>query len=841
MTARSAATSRRTIALALGAALLVGSGCRRAAAPPAEIENERASVRASSEEVAKLELANPSSFERERSPLYLSYYDLGLASPPARLQLESNAEALPLDAVDRDGDGAKDGVFALVDLGPAQTRAFRIVTVPEGVAAPASPARLTQAEISVKQGGKWQPRVKDPSLMEYVGGRFENVRAFTPPPEHTDHSNLIRYEGPGIESDKVGYRVYLDERNGFDIFGKKVPEPVLQGVGLDGYESYHQLATWGMDILKVGSSLGAGAFGFFDGKSIERVSKVSGWDVAISEPGGNLASFRIDYKGWQVAGQRTNVAALFSMTGGSRLVHVKLRLEQPLSNLAIGVVKHPGSELLLGPTDVTDMAYSYLASWGKQSLNDDALGLAVFFRRGALLEQKTTDSDYAAVVEPSGADFDYYFAAAWAGEPGGVQTREAFVHYLEREREQLTLPLRVRLSTARSTQAKSFPSTAVSALAWAKQLADSELGRKTLLYRHGGWDTNRARKPVFEYDIVGLLPMAYDELAKVAPDPAYASVLEKVTGSYVTERGQIETYDESKYSLDLVMPGEALLRLYERTADARYRIAAERLRQQLTRHPRTSEGAFWHKQRYPSQVWLDGVYMGMPFLAHYSRAFERGASLDEVLNEFVVTRARLRDPGTGLYWHAWDERREQSWADPWTGRSQQYWGRGLGWFAMALVDVLDHVPVEDQKHREPLLAMIRELAPALTRVQDEATGTWWQILDQPGAPGNYRESSASAMFSYFFAKAVRKGYLPASYRAVALRSFDGLVAEFVRVLPDGKISLTNQCLVAGLGAGRDGSYGYYMSEPVWQDDPKATGPFILAGVELHRLLGEDVR
>jgi unsaturated rhamnogalacturonyl hydrolase len=155
--------------------------------------------------------------------------------------------------------------------------------------------------------------------------------------------------------------------------------------------------------------------------------------------------------------------------------------------------------------------------------------------------------------------------------------------------------------------------------------------------------------------------------------------------------------------------------------------------------------------------------------------------------------------------------------------------------------VLDHVPVEDQKHREPLLAMIRELAPALTRVQDEATGTWWQILDQPGAPGNYRESSASAMFSYFFAKAVRKGYLPASYRAVALRSFDGLVAEFVRVLPDGKISLTNQCLVAGLGAGRDGSYGYYMSEPVWQDDPKATGPFILAGVELHRLLGEDVR
>jgi rhamnogalacturonyl hydrolase YesR len=156
---------------------------------------------------------------------------------------------------------------------------------------------------------------------------------------------------------------------------------------------------------------------------------------------------------------------------------------------------------------------------------------------------------------------------------------------------------------------------------------------------------------------------------------------------------------------------------------------------------------------------------------------------------------------------------------------------------MALVDVLDHIPEADSKHREPLLAIVRELAPALLAVQDGATGAWWQILDMPKAPGNYLESSASSMFTYFFAKATRKGYLPDTYRAVALRAFDALVREFIRVYPDGKVSLTNQCLVAGLGYGRDGSYRYYMSEPVWKDDPKATGPFILAGVELHRLLG----
>jgi unsaturated rhamnogalacturonyl hydrolase len=680
-------------------------------------------------------------------------------------------------------------------------------------------------------------REKNPALKEYVGGDFVNLQAFTPPPEHTDHSNLIRYEGPGIESDKVGYRIYLDERNGFDIFGKKTPEPVLQNVGLDGYESYHHPAPWGMDILKVGASLGTGGFGFWNGKGVELVSHVDGWDTAIIEPAGLYSSFRITYKGWKVGSLVANVDASFSMRGGSRLVHTRLHIDPPLPNLAIGIVRHPDTELLVSSPAVTDMAYGYVASWGKQSLDGGLLGMGVLFRRGALESQQTTSSDYAAVMTPGGSEFDYHWLAAWAGEPGGISTREAFVAYLAQQSEELTLPLRERLNTARSAQAKSFPTSAESALAWAKRLADSELARKTLLYRFDGWDTNRQRKPRFEYDISGLVPMAYDELSRVDPDPAYARVLREVTGSFVTKGGKIETYDPSTYSLDSVMPGEVLLRLYDQTQDARYKTAATQLRQQLVQQPRTAEGAFWHKKRYPGQLWLDGVYMAMPFLARYTRAFEAGKSLDEVVNEFVVTREHLRDPSTGLYLHAWDETKQQSWADPATGLSKLYWGRGLGWFAMALVDVLDHIPETDSKHREPLLAIVRELAPALLAVQDGATGAWWQILDMPTAPGNYLESSASSMFTYFFAKATRKGYLPDTYRAVALRAFDALVQEFIRVYPDGKVSLTNQCLVAGLGYGRDGSYRYYMSEPVWKDDPKATGPFILAGVELHRLLG----
>jgi unsaturated rhamnogalacturonyl hydrolase len=788
-------------------------------------------------EVATLELHNPSAFARSQSPVYLGYYDLGVeqsALDGRTLQLRASDLTIPVQSIDQDGDGTKDGIFALVDLPAAATRSLRIIAV-RGVA-PETPAAQAVAEISVKRGGEWRPREKNPKLKEYVGGEFVNVQSFTPPPEHTDHSNLIRYEGPGIESDKVGYRIYLDERNGFDIFGKKTTAPALHAVGLDGYESYHHPAPWGMDILKVGASLGTGGFGFWNGKGVDLVSHLTGWDATITEAGGAYASFRITYKGWQVGGLSTNVNADFSMHGGSRLVHTHLRFDQALPKLAIGVVKHPDTELIVSSRDVTDMAYGYVASWGKQSLDGDSLGMAVLFRRGTLDHQETTSTDYVAVVDPDGQDYDYHFLAAWAGEPGGITTREAFVAYLEQQAEELTLAPRERLQTSLSRQAKLAPTTAQSALGWAKRLADSELARKTLLYRLDGWDTNRRRKPRFEYDVSGLLPMAYDELNQVAPDPKYASVMRQLTGSFVNERGEIATYDESAYSLDSVMPGEVLLRLYEQTKDERYKTAAAQLRRQLTRQPRTSQGAFWHKKRYPGQIWLDGVYMAMPFLAHYSRAFDESRGFDEVLNEFVVTREHLRNPRSGLYLHAWDETKQQSWADPATGLSRLYWGRGLGWFAMALVDVLDHIPEGDLEHREAMIAMVRELAPSLVAAEDASSGAWWQILDQPGAPGNYLESSSSAMFTYFFAKATRKGYLPEASGQIALRAFDGLVHEFIRVYPDGKVSLTNQCLVAGLGFGRDGSYRYYMSEPVWKDDPKATGPFILAAVEIERLL-----
>jgi len=208
--------------------------------------------------------------------------------------------------------------------------------------------------------------------------------------------------------------------------------------------------------------------------------------------------------------------------------------------------------------------------------------------------------------------------------------------------------------------------------------------------------------------------------------------------------------------------------------------------------------------------------------------------VEEAAQEFSIARSHLRDPESGLYYHAWDEAKEQPWADPETGRSRYVWARGLGWYAMALVDILDVIPVDQTELREPLLAIIPELADSLIQTQD-ATGTWFQIMDMPDAAGNYREASGSAMFTYFLAKAVNRGYLPESHAEAARKAYAGLVNEFFSVYADGSFHVRNICLVAGLGYGRDGSYRYYMSEPVVENDPKGLAPAIMAGIQVSEL------
>ncbi|WP_299597395.1 glycoside hydrolase family 88 protein [uncultured Microbulbifer sp.] len=821
------------LAFAFIAATLTACGDKAMQSP-----EEAATPEANAEKpgaIASLELANPSDFPRLDEAVYLSFYELGLeAGFAAPVAVWNQADQIPVQAIDKDADGRKDGILFTVDVAVDETLKLRIAKADAAV----SPvAKRTQAEISHKVGGEWVER-------EYRGGSFQRVSSLDVPQEHTDHSYFIRYEGPGIESDLVGYRVYLDWRNGFDIFGKKTREPVLQGVGQDGFDSYHEPADWGMDILKVGSAVGVGGYGYWDGEKTIRVSDVQDWQVDIAENGDIYSAFKIQYKDWKPTETlQTDLTAVLSIHAGSRLVEVNAKTSEELDNLVAGIVNHEGTDLIVGNMDITGHAYTYIGTYGAQSLDGANLGMAVIAKRKAIDEVTKDEHNQVAVLKPAGNEVQYYFVAAWANEVetehGPITTRAEFEAYLKQEAEKLTKPLRQRLTTAASEAATEQPLTADVALDWSKRLADSELERKTLDYRFGGYDHIRKRPSYFEYT-TGMVLQAYDELNQVAPEARYADAVQTVMGSFVNEDGSINGYVQEKYNIDSIRAGTMLLRMYERNADPAYKKAVDTLFEQLEHHPRTSQGAFWHKKRYPYQVWLDGVYMGIPFLAHYEQLMHEEPDVEEVLAEFKVVNQILKDPETGLFYHAWDEKREQVWADKETGLSAYHWGRGMGWLAMALVDVLDFIPEENTEERRYLLDMIAEIAPVIETFQDAQTGTWWQIMDKPGARGNYRESTASTMFTYFFAKALNQGYLPKDqYLATAKKAYQGLLDEFVQVHADGTISITDMCQVAGLGYGRDGSYEYYMSEPIYDDDPKGTAPFITSGVEMYKLLKSE--
>ncbi|MCW8126831.1 DUF4861 family protein [Microbulbifer halophilus] len=811
------------------------AACGEAKKPAGDAVSDPAAERSASEsepgEIARLELANPSNFKRLDEAVYLSYHELGLQRDySAPLAVWQQQQKIPVQSIDRDADGSNDGILFTVDVAVDERLDLRIT---EGAAGDG--AKRTQAEISHKTGGQWVER-------EYKGGRFQNVDALDVPAEHTDHSYFIRYEGPGIESDLVGYRVYLDWRNGFDIFGKRTREPVLQDVGQDGFDSYHEMADWGMDILKVGSALGIGGYGYWDGEKAVRVSDVQDWTAEIVDNGDLYSSFALQYAGWKPeAEKQTDLDTVLSMHAGSRLVKVTAKTASEIGPMVAGLVKHPGTERIVGNLDIGGSEWTYIGTYGEQSLDGSKLGMGLLAKRKAIEEVAEDEHNHLLVLEPKANEINYYFTAAWEketpSEHGPITGIEQFRTYLKQEAEKLTMPLRRHLTTSASEALTEQPLTAGSALQWSQRVADSELERKTLDYAFGGFDPIRKRPSYFEYT-TGLLMQAYDDLNQVAPDPRYADAVEQVMGSFVGEDGTVNGYVQSKYNIDSINAGKMLLRLFERNRDPDFKAAVDTLYRQLEDHPRTSAGAFWHKKRYPGQVWLDGVYMGIPFLAHYEQLMHEEPDFDEVLAEFKVVNEKLRDPETGLFYHAWDEMRQQEWADAETGLSGYHWSRGMGWLAMALVDVLEFIPEENTEDRQYLLEMIADLAPVLQEYQDAESGTWYQIIDMPEGRGNYPESTGSTMFTYFYAKAINNGYLPEDYVGTAKKAYRGLLDEFVQVHAEGTVSITNMCQVAGLGYGRDGSYRYYMSEPVFTDDPKGTGPFIMAGVEMHKMLSQ---
>jgi len=356
--------------------------------------------------------------------------------------------------------------------------------------------------------------------------------------------------------------------------------------------------------------------------------------------------------------------------------------------------------------------------------------------------------------------------------------------------------------------------------------------------RQTAWNVEKIRQGAesnWNY-IDGCMLTALLAMTEISGDSRYADFAEQVADDFVQEDGSIRTFAPEKRTLDDYNESRILFPIAEQTGKEKYRKATEKQYRYLMEQPRTSEGNFWHKLIYPNQVWLDGTYMALPFAAMYQR-YQGNGDYSDIIRQLRVVRQRMRDPETGLYYHGYDASRKAFWADRDTGLSRNFWLRADGWFACALADLTGIIP-EGKAENQEIAGMLAELMADVEKYMDPETGMYWQVMDQAGREGNYLETSGSSMMAYAMLKGVRLGVLDNRYRKLGRKTFQGIMDGFLKIR-DGLPELQNICLVAGLGPEnnrrRDGSYEYYISEPVVANDAKGAAPFVLCYTEIRRI------
>ncbi len=411
------------------AALLTIFGC-------SSRDSEDRTIKRTYPEYLSLTVFNETDLMRPNEAVFLSVENIKQRTPdfnPNAFVIFCNNEEIASQANDLNGDGGADEILAVMDFNPGEkkTLLLRYATTEEE---PREYSKRTQAELSVKVGGTFIDR-------KYEGGTFQNVQFLRVPPEHTDHSNYIRYEGPGWESDKVGYRFYLDWRNATDIFGKKITEMVLQNVGQDGFESYHEMSDWGMDILKVGGSLGIGSVGIWHDNKANRVSQTDSISCEIVLNGAVESLIRTKYFGWKIGDGVYDLNSELSICAGSRITKHDLFITGSPENLCTGIVKHPDAALIQSDKK---QGWAYLANYGKQSLAEDQLGMAVLYRQQDLIKITEDEYSHVLVLKPETGKMTYYFLAAWEKEPDGIKTENEFIDYLNETVQKLDYPVKVQ-------------------------------------------------------------------------------------------------------------------------------------------------------------------------------------------------------------------------------------------------------------------------------------------------------------------------------------------------------------------------------------------------------------
>jgi unsaturated rhamnogalacturonyl hydrolase len=632
-----------------------------------------------------------------------------------------------------------------------------------------------------------------------------------------------RHDDFAWENDRIAHRMYGPDletwakepltSSGVDVWTKRVRKLVVN----DWYlaDDYHEDHGEGADLYSVGKSRGCGGLGIYQGGQLAVSRNFTSSRVLANGP--IRLVFELSYAPWDAGGVQVSETKRVILDAGQSFDQLEstFRTDPGEVRLAagIGIAKHAGGVV------EADQRAGWLRSWEPLKQPNGNLGCAIIVPGGAA-GYRETERDYLLVTPVPGNGTLRYLAGFGWDRSEDFADAAAWARAVESKRREAASPLRIALLPGKPLLVPGEASRTSEAV----RMVESVLARAP-------WTLTEK----WEYDS-GLVLMAIERFGRARKDPAALAYVKRTVDGLIDEAGNIKGYRLDDYNIDNINPGKVVFRLLATAQGAdkdRYRRAIELLRSQMKTHPRIADGAFWHKKIYPQQMWLDGVYMASPFLAEYAATFGEPALFDDVARQILLAEEHMRDERTGLLYHGWDAQKAQRWADPRTGRSSQFWGRAMGWYAMAIVDVLEWLP-ETHAQRKAVLGVLERLAAGIARAQDASTGVWWQVLDQPGRDGNYLEASASSMFVYALSKAVHRGWLDRkAYGKVASRGHHGLLKQFVEVGPQGRRELKSICKVAGLGGTpyRDGSYGYYTSTEVVNDDPKGVGAFLLAAIE----------
>lgn len=711
-------------------------------------------------------------------------------SPKKTVVVDGEGNAVESQFVDLDADGKPDELVFQSAFAAGETRKF---VVRPGDRHPAAPEAFK------------------------VYGRFARER-------HDDfawENDLVahRMYGPDLETWKAEPLV----SSGVDVWSKRVRKLVVN----DWYmtDDYHRDNGQGADLYSVGKSRGCGGLGIWAGDALQVSRNFTTSRVLANGP--IRLVFELDYAPWDAGGGKTvSETKRVTLDAGKHFNRFESVFKSEGTAVAplvvgIGIAKHEGGAVQF------DKKGGWLRSWEplKMPAPNGNLGCALVTVPALVADNKTTALDNLMIVNGRlGGPITYYVGSAW-DRGGNVADVAAWTKLVEAQAHEIAVPLRIALAAAKVSDTTVGTAPVRSPHApegWAARTCDSIMADDPTLTDKWSYEA-------------GVVLQGCLNVWAATRDAKYFDYVKHSVDHVLDHDGTIKGYRIEDYNLDNINMGKLLFPLLAASTDPgdrdRYRQALQQLRSQLKTQPRTSDRAFWHKLIYPRQMWLDGVYMASPFLAQFAAVFNEPSALDDAVLQVLLAEKHMRDPKSGLLYHGWDESKEQRWANPQTGTSSQFWGRAMGWYAMAVVDVLEQIP-QSHPQRDQVLAVLRRLATAIASVQDKTLGLWWQVLDAPARAKNFTEASASSMFVYALGKGIKNGWLDAHmFGPVVARGYRSVVGTFAETGPDGRVSVKSICKVAGLGGNpyRDGSFDYYTSTEVVSNDLKGLGAFILAG------------